>query len=161
MAIDLVYQNSFADIRYMADFCRERRLAAHVSILEPRFLRVALAYRRAHRFPDALKIPLYFGGDALPFGLPPNQQVLEMYLSMLEGTALPWMVAIIGGDVRETLAELAIKRGGHVRIGLEDYAGPDQPTNVELINDIVELARRHGRPIATPRQAAELLGMGG
>ena len=34
------------------------------------------------------------------------------------------MVGVIGGDVTATpLAALAIARGGHVRVGLEDYAG--------------------------------------
>ena len=65
MAIDLVYQNTFADARYMFDGCLARGLAAHVSIFEPGFLRVALAYHACRRLPPA-KIQLYFGGDALP-----------------------------------------------------------------------------------------------
>src|SRR5262245_57397513 len=82
MAIDLVYQNTFADARYMFDVCRTRGLATHVSIFEPGFLRIALAYHRRGRLPPA-KIQLYFGGDALPFGLPPTAASLEAYLAML------------------------------------------------------------------------------
>jgi uncharacterized protein (DUF849 family) len=158
IAIDLVYQNTFADVRYMADACRARGLAAHVSIFEPGFLRVALAYHAAGRLPRA-KIQLYFGGDALPFGLPPTAPSLDAYLAMLSGTDLPWMVGVLGGDVGATLAELAIARGGHVRVGLEDYAGPDQPTNEALIARVVAMAKRHGRPIATSAEAADLLGV--
>lgn len=58
MAIDLVYQNTFADVRYMADSCRGRGIGAHVSIFEAGFLRVALDYHRAGRFPQTLKIQL-------------------------------------------------------------------------------------------------------
>jgi 3-keto-5-aminohexanoate cleavage enzyme len=155
-AIDLVYQNTFADVRYMTDVCSARGVAAHVSIFEPGFLRVALAYHAAGRLPAA-KIQFYFGGPSLPFGLPPNAAGLDAYLAMLEGSGLPWMVGVLGGDVSATLAALAIERGGHVRVGLEDYAGPRQPTNEALVAEIVQLARRCGRPIATPAQAAELL----
>jgi uncharacterized protein (DUF849 family) len=158
--VELVYQNTFADVRYMADRCRERGLAVHVSIFEPGFLRVALAYHAAGRLPPA-KIQLYFGGPALPFGLPPTVASLDAYLAMLAGTGLPWMVGVIGGDVSSTLAERAIERGGHVRVGLEDYAGPAQPRNEELVAAIAEMARGHGRPIATSAEAAEIIGVAG
>jgi uncharacterized protein (DUF849 family) len=159
MAVDFVYQNTFADVRYMADTCRRRGLGAHISIFEPGFLRVALDYHRGGRFPRALKIQLYFGGPALPFGLPPTEKSLDAYLGMLDGTGLPWMVGVLGGDVRETLAELAIRRGGHVRVGLEDHSGADTPRNEELVADVVKLAQRCGRPVATAREARAALGL--
>jgi uncharacterized protein (DUF849 family) len=156
--IDLVYQNTFADVRSMVETCRARDLAVHVSIFEPGFLRAALAYHAAGLLPRA-KIQLYFGGPALPFGLPPTVPSLDAYLAMLDGSGLPWMVGVIGGDVLETLAEAAIRRGGHVRVGLEDYAGSRQPRNEELVAEIVSLARRLGREVATRRQAREILAL--
>lgn len=156
MAIDLVYQNTFADVRYMMDVCTARGLAIHVSIFEPGFLRIALAYHARGRLPPA-KIQLYFGGDTLPFGLPPTAASLDAYLAMLAGTGLPWMVGVIGGDVSTELAALAIARGGHVRVGLEDYVGPGAPRNAELVEAIVQLAKKAGRPVATPAEAAALL----
>jgi uncharacterized protein (DUF849 family) len=143
----------------MADRCFERGLAVHVSIFEPGFLRVALAYHAAGRLPPA-KIQLYFGGPAAPFGLPPTPASLDAYLAMLAGTDLPWMVGVIGGDVSSTLAELAIERGGHVRVGLEDYAGPTRPQNEELVAAVAEMARTRGRPIATCAEAAQIIGVG-
>lgn len=156
MAIDLVYQNTFADARYMFDVCRARGLAAHVSIFEPGFLRVALAYHARGHLPPA-KIQLYFGGDVLPFGLPPTAASLDAYLAMLAGTGLPWMVGVIGGDVMAELAALAIARGGHVRVGLEDYAGAGTPRNAELVRAVVAMAARAGRRVATRAEAAALL----
>ena len=77
---------------------------------------------------------------------------------MLEGSDLPWSVALLGGDVVQSgLARLALERGGHLRLGLEDYSGPGTPTNEQLIRAAVELARKVGRPIATPAQAAEIM----
>lgn len=156
MAIDLVYENTFADARYMFDACRARGLAAHVSIFEPGFLRVALAYHARDRLPPA-KIQLYFGGETLPFGLPPTAASLGAYRAMLAGTGLPWMVGVIGGDVTMELAALAVAHGGHVRVGLEDYAGPGTPRNVELVRAVVAMAERAGRPVATRAEAAALL----
>jgi 3-keto-5-aminohexanoate cleavage enzyme len=155
--IDLVYQNTFADVRYMIDVCCARRLGAHISIFEPGFLRVALAYHAAGRLPAGAKIQLYFGGPLLPFGLPPTAAGLDAYLAMLAGSGLPWMVGVLGGDVSTTLAEMAIARGGHVRVGLEDYAGPRQPRNAELVGDIVRMAQRAGRSVATAAEAVNLL----
>jgi len=159
MAVDFVYQNTFADVRYMADACRTRGLGAHISIFEPGFLRVALDYHRAGRFPRALKIQLYFGGPMLPFGLPPTEKSLDAYLAMLEGTELPWMVGELGGDVLSTLAEPAIRRGGHVRVGLEDYAGPDTPKNAELVRSVASLAAKHGRTVAGDADARAIIGL--
>jgi uncharacterized protein (DUF849 family) len=157
--VDLVYVNSFADARHMIDVCRARGAGASISIFEPGFLRVALAYHARGALPPA-KIQLYFGGDALPFGLPPTAPSLDAYLAMLAGTGLPWMVGVLGGDVMATpLAELAVRRGGHVRVGLEDHAGPRTPRNEELVREVVALAARCGRPVATPREAAAILGL--
>ncbi|MCC6848887.1 MAG: 3-keto-5-aminohexanoate cleavage protein [Deltaproteobacteria bacterium] len=156
MAMDLVYQNTFADARYMFDACAARGLAAHVSIFEPGFLRVALAYHARGRLPPG-KIQLYFGGDALPFGLPPTAAGLDAYLAMLAGTDLPWMVGVIGGDVLATLAPLAIARGGHVRVGLEDHGGAGAPRNAELVRAVAAMAERAGRRVATRAEAAALL----
>ncbi len=156
MPLALVYQNTFADVRHMVDACTRFGCAAHVSIFEPGFLRVALAYHAAGQLPPA-KIQLYFGGPLLPFGLPPTRPSLDAYLDMLAGTDLPWMVGVLGGDVTSTLAEMAIERGGHLRVGLEDYAGPRTPSNEELVAEIAALAARHGRRVATSAEAAAMI----
>jgi len=156
--VDWVYWNSFADVRHLADRCRARGVGASVSIFEPGFQRVALAYHAAGRLPPA-KIQLYFRGPALPFGLPPNQTGLDAYLSMREGSALPWRVGVLGADALDTLARAAIERGAHVRVGLEDYAGPRTPRNEELVRAVAALAKQLGRPFATPAQAAAIPGV--
>ncbi len=79
---------------------------------------------------------------------------------MLAGTGLPWSVAARGDDVVACgMAELAITRGGHVRIGLEDYAGPGEPSNVELLRALLEVIERLGKRPATPDEAAAILGL--
>lgn len=167
--IDVVYVNSYGDVRHAVTLCEQHRLGPSISIFEPGFLRVALAYHRAGRLPAGALVKLYFGGDAdylgggsrgVSFGLPPTRVALDAYLSMLEGCALPWAVAVIGGDVVECgLARLALERGGHVRVGLEDYAGPRRPTNAELVREVVTLAAAVGRPVASCRTATEILNL--
>lgn len=153
------YQNSIADTEYM--FARSAELAAgpSISIFEPGFLRTALTLHRHGRVPPGAIVKLYFADD-LQFGLPPTPTALEAYLELLEPSGLPWSVAVLGGDVvRSGIAELAIRRGGHVRVGLEDYAGPGTPTNAELVDNALRLLDRLDRVPATPARARELLGL--
>ena len=85
---------------------------------------------------------------------------MEGHLHCLEGSSLPWAVSAIGDCVIDTgIAQLAIERGGHVRVGLEDFGGERTPTNISLIEEVVALAQVAGRPIATPTQAARILGL--
>lgn len=152
------YINTFADARHMMLTCRELGLAPSVSIFEPGFLRVARAYHAAGLMPPGALIKLYFG--AANWGLPPTPASLDAYIAMLEPTALPWSVAVLGGDVLSLpLAEYALERGGHIRVGLEDYDGPGTPGNVELVERAAALCQRKGRDIATPTEAAAILGV--
>lgn len=158
-AVDAVYLNTYADTRYMIDWCRAHGLGPSISIFEPGFMRLARAYHAAGALPQGAVIKLYFGGGAPGFGLPPTRPSLDAYLAMLEGTGLPWSVAVLGGDVLSTLAEEAVRLGGHLRVGLEDYAGPGTPSNVELVRETVALLARLGRRPATIAEAAAILGL--
>ena len=150
------YINTFADARHMFATCSEHGLAPSISIFEPGFLRVALAYHRAGRMPAGALVKLYFGANN--WGLPPTRPSLDAYLAMLEGTGLPWSVALLGGDLLSTeLAPYALERGGHIRVGLEDYAGPGTPSNTELLERATEACARAGRPISTCEEAARIL----
>jgi 3-keto-5-aminohexanoate cleavage enzyme len=65
-----------------------------------------------------------------------------------------------GGDVVGCgLAELAIRRGGHVRVGLEDYAGPGEPSNLDLLRAVVGVVEGLGHTPATIAQARRILGV--
>ncbi len=170
-AFDFVYTNTFADIRHAADLCEQHRAGPSIAIFEPGFLRTTLTFARAGRLPAGAFVKLYFGGDAdyltgaaggVGFGLPPTVAALDVYLSMLAGSELPWAVAVIGGDVVASgLARAALERGGHVRVGLEDYAGPRTPSNAELVSEVVTLAAQVGRPAASCSDAARLLALPG
>jgi len=162
-----VYANSPSDVAYKFELCRRLRLGPGMAIFEPGFLRHALAWHRAGRLPPGALLRLYLGGAAsyrggratdLLFGLPATTAGLEAYLHMLEGVDLPWSVAVVSGDPMENgVARLALERGGHLRVGLEDYAGPRTPTNLELVREAVALCAEVGRTVARPKETAELL----
>jgi uncharacterized protein (DUF849 family) len=153
------YQNSYADTEYMFARTAEYGAGASISIFEPGFLRTTLAWHRAGKLPQGSIVKLYFGGQ-LAFGLPPTSAALDAYLELLEPTGLPWSVAVLDGDVVGCgLAAAAIRRGGHVRVGLEDYLGPDQPTNAELLGGALALLDRLGRTPATITETRTILGL--
>jgi uncharacterized protein (DUF849 family) len=157
--LDLVYIKAVADARYMVERCAELGLAPSISIFDPSFLRVALAFHKAGALPPGASVKLNFGGQFL-FGLPPTVASLDAYLAVLDGSGLPWLVAVLGGDVVGCgLARSALERGGHVRVGLEDYAGPRTPSNVELVDELVELVNDCARSVATIAETNQILGM--
>jgi uncharacterized protein (DUF849 family) len=157
-----VYSNSFENIARAFEICSTHRLGPSLAVYEPGFLRTTLAWWRAGRLPRGAMVKLYFSTEqgllGAPFGLPPTVKALEAYLEILDGCDLPWAVSVVGGDVTAfEIGRLALRRGGHLHLGLEFYAGPDAPTNADLVMRAVELCLESGRPVATPHQAAEAL----
>lgn len=72
-----------------------------------------------------------------------------------------WSVAGIG-RAQLPLAAVAIAMGGHVRVGLEDnlyYAKGRLARNEELVARVARLAEELQRPLASPDQAREALGL--
>lgn len=164
-----VYINTFADMAYGLEQCARHGLGPSLAIYEPGFLRNVFAYRRAGKLPRGGMIKFYFGGEygylgwgkGVSFGLPPTEKALDAYLDMLEGEGcdLPWSVAVMGGDLLETpVARMALERGGHLHVGLEDHLAEDaHPTNLELVRAAVALCEEVGRPVANCARAAQLL----
>lgn len=164
-----VYVNSYEHIRAAFEQCERLDLAPAVAIYEPGWLSTTLAYHRAGKLPRGAMVKLYFGDEwgllgrskGVSFGLPPTEHALLAYLDMLEGSDLPWSVSVWGGDLMKTpVARLAIERGGHLHVGLEEFFDPDrQPTNLELIGEAVELCSEMGVAVATCDETVDLLGI--
>ncbi|WP_279244499.1 3-keto-5-aminohexanoate cleavage protein [Candidatus Litorirhabdus singularis] len=153
-----LYRNDMQDSRYYVETCRELSIGLSISIFEPSFLKFILAYYRAGKLPAGGILKFYFASDELSFGMPPTVASLQAYLGMLGDCDLPWLVSSFGDDcVGCGLAEEAIKRGGHVQVGLEPYGGDRYPSNVELVQEVVALAQHYQRPAATPTEAAAIM----
>jgi uncharacterized protein (DUF849 family) len=138
-----------------------------MAIFEPGFLRTALAYEAAGALPRGAFLRFYFGGERsyrgdgkidLLFGMPPRKSSLDLYLEMLGDVALPWSIAVVSGDPWDgDVARHALERGGHLRVGLEDYAGDRAPSNLELVEEAVALCAEVGRPVASPQETGKIL----
>ena len=163
------YTNTFDDIAAFFAQCERLKLGPSIAIYEPGWLATTLSYHRQGLLPAGAMIKLYFCGDydvlgrgpGASYGLPPTTNALLAYLDMLEGTGLPWSVSVWGGDLMATpIARLALERGGHLHVGLEEFFDPDrQPTNVDLVAECVDLAAEVGRPVASGVEAADVLSL--
>lgn len=95
----------------------------------------------------------------VPGGIPAS---LKNLLHLVE--SIPpestWTVAGIGRH-ELPLATAAILLGGHVRVGFEDNIffekGVLAESNAQLVQRVVEIARIHGREVATPGEARRIL----
>ncbi len=160
----IVYANSYEVIGRALDIHAQHQLGPSFAIYEPGFLRTVLAFRNKGRVPPGAMLKFYFSTEhglfGAPFGMPPTVKALEMYLDILGDCPIPWAVSVVGGDVGRTeVAAAALELGGHLHVGLEFFQGDRQPSNVELVREAVVLCQKSGRPVATPAEAAEILGL--
>ncbi len=169
LPVGMVYSNSYEDTRLCLSQCERLRIGPSLAIYEPGWLRTTLAFHRAGKLPAGAMVKLYFGGDyglfssqpGVSFGLAPTEHALLAYLDLLEGTDLPWSVSVWGGDLFDTpIARLALERGGHLHVGLEEHFHPEhKPTNEEIIQQAVALIEEVGRPVASIAESSRILGL--
>lgn len=115
-----VYANPEAHVRHGLWLARTHGITPSFAIYEPGFMRFGAALWQA--CPGA-PVPIYrlMFSEHIAFGFPPAEWALAAYLELLRVVApdAPWMVAGLGVEV-EPLIDMAVQRGGHVRVGLED-----------------------------------------
>ena len=98
----------------------------------------------------------YLGGGDPLWGSPPIIEALDLFLAMLGDTPIEWAVAVLGGSLLDTpIARAALERGGHLRVGIEDW--DTGPPNVEQVAAAVALCSEVGRPVATIAETETLL----
>lgn len=157
----------FSEAHEMVNFSKEVGVPISLGVFEPGHLRWILAYEQRAGFSSGTVIKLYFGGTHLVdredtpginFGLPGTAAALDVYLSMMEGSSLPWTVSLFGDSVLDSdLARHALERGGHLRVGIEDAAGMSSLSNAEMVSAAVQLAETVGRTAARGPEALRAL----
>ena len=96
--------------------------------------------------------------------MPADRAVFDFYVAQMQARApqAEWCAAGIGPN-QLVVNEWAIVAGGHTRAGLEDNVRLDRntlaPSNAALIARAAELCTRYERPVASPAQAREILGL--
>jgi 3-keto-5-aminohexanoate cleavage enzyme len=164
----LSYINTYETVASVLAALCKLRLGASIGIYEPGFLRAAVAFHRAGKLPKGSFVKFYFfggrnyfdGEECVGFGLEPSASALDAYLEIIGDCGLPWAAAVVGGCVFSSgMAKLALERGGHIRLGLEDFAGDRRPSNQELLGELVGLAGSMGRSPAGSAGTARILGV--
>ncbi len=96
--------------------------------------------------------------------MPADKDVFDYYVETMKRRApdAAWCAAGIGAT-QLIVNEWAIAAGGHTRAGLEDNVRLDRdtlaPSNAALIKRAADLCEKYERPVATPAQAREILGL--
>ena len=96
--------------------------------------------------------------------MPADRAVFDFYVAQMQARApqAEWCAAGIGPN-QLVVNEWAIAAGGHTRAGLEDNVRLDRstlaPSNAALIARAAGLCTRYERPVASPAQAREILGL--
>ncbi len=97
--------------------------------------------------------------------MPADEPIFDFYIETLKRLApdARWCAAGIGPD-QIRLNEWSVRKGGHARTGMEDNVRLDRdtlaPSNAALVRRVADLCARHGRPVATWRQARRCWGCG-
>lgn len=95
-------------------------------------------------------------------GVFPCVENLLLAERMLPAESLMGVVGI--GAAQTSAMVMSLVLGHHIRVGLEDnvYYGKGElaKSNAQLVERAVRIARDLGRPLATPAQAREMMGLG-
>ncbi len=153
---DLVYYNPIGTLKSLAARARAAGALPMAAIWNVGSLRLLEAFCETGILPKTIFAELFTTEGGLISGHPGTPAGLQALIDFVpERVDCVWAAACFGANALP-LAERAIEQGGHVAIGLGDYAYPElaggQPTNADVVAAVVEIARRHGREIATPAE---------
>lgn len=155
---DEVFMNSPSFLTALARKLTGLGIKPGIEVFEPGMIANAMRLIKAKELQHPLHFEFVLGvPGAMPGGIRQLVFLQESLPSM--GS---WSVAGVGQH-QLSMATMAILMGGHVRVGLEDNLfyrkGELAESNAQLVERIVRLAHELGRPVATPDEAREILGI--
>jgi 3-keto-5-aminohexanoate cleavage enzyme len=160
---DDVFENRRKDVEQVATWIRERKIMPEVELYDVGHLDAARALHAKGLIGAPLHVQFVLG---VPGGIGATPRAIETMVAEL-GHGLPaegttWAVAAVGRH-QLPMAELAIRMGGHARVGLEDNIYLDKGVlakgSSELVARAAAFAAAAGREVATPDLARKLLGL--
>lgn len=156
---NIIYENSPQLVTSLAEVMSERNIKPELEIFDTSMVDQAVdLYKRG-----LLKEPLYFN---FVMGLKNSQRAtfaqLNHLLNLIPKGSI-WNISGVGkAQIFTTF--MAIALGGHVRVGLEDniyYSKGVLAKNSDLVKRVVRIAKEFNREIASPKEAREILKIGG
>jgi 3-keto-5-aminohexanoate cleavage enzyme len=156
-----IYENPPELITDLAGKMREFDVKPEIEVFDLSMLYNALDYARAGAVGSPLHVQFVLGvKNALPVDRDIlNFQVAKLHQLMPDAT---WVAAGIGKHQLE-INRWALEMGGHCRTGLEDNVRWDKTrlaaSNAELVKRLADLCGEYDRPVATPTEARQILGL--
>ena len=156
-----VYENSPELILWLAEQMRIHKVMPEVEAFDLSHIINAI---------DMHSKGLLFGDLYVQFvmgvknAMPADETIFNFYVELMQKRApkSEWCGAGIGAN-QILVNEWSIRAGGHTRVGLEDNVRLDKetlaPSNAALVKRAVKLCEQYNRPVATPQEARNLLGL--
>ena len=157
----IVYENPPDFVRSLAKTMLDAGIKPEIEVFD-----LAMLYNTAELVAQGLIAPPPHVQFVLGVknALPARRDILEFEVAklreMLPGAT--WTAAGIGRHQLE-VNHWALQMGGHCRTGLEDNVRWDKerlaPSNAALVARVATLCAEYGRPVATPAEARQMLGL--
>jgi 3-keto-5-aminohexanoate cleavage enzyme len=151
-----VFINTENDIKYFAEKIYERYILPELECFCKSHVDQVLTLYRKGYLKDHLHFSFVLGVNGGQTG---EDRDFHFLRESIPANATFSVAGI--GRYEFSLAELAIIYGGHVRVGLEDNIylekGVLAKGNKELVEKVVQLAKKHNRQIASPQEARKIL----
>ncbi len=154
-----VYENPPDLVDWLAKQLRIYRVKPEIEAFDLSHIHQAVAMNRDGRIAGTLYVQFVMG---VKNAMPADRDVFDYYVKTVKRLApeAEWCGAGIGAH-QLTVNGWCISTGGHTRTGLEDNVRLDRhtlaPSNAALVARTVALCERFERPVATWRQARDIL----
>jgi len=156
-----VYENPPDLVDWLASEMKEYHITPEVEAFDLSHILQAIKMHGEGRLYGKLYVQFVMG---VKNAMPADKEVFDFYTRIMAERApdAEWCAAGIGPN-QIVVNEWAIAAGGHTRAGLEDNVRLDRntlaPSNAALIARAADLCEKYERPVATPAQAREILGL--
>lgn len=159
---DLIYKNSTGTLMHFAERIKHHGLKPYLVSWNVSFTRQIEQFLKMGVLGDPAYICFCMTDEIIFAGHPGTVAGLDAHTAFLPADfRCVWTVVNYKGDLFE-LSEKIIREGGHISIGLGDYAymdGSRHMTNAEVIAKVVAQARALGREPATVAETRTILDM--
>lgn len=158
---EMSYVITQTETKYAVDLMREHRVKPEFECFEIGDIHylnrlVQSGYTDLNNGPHLIQFVFTFGSNW------PTSQFLSTVVNAVPRGCLLGIIA--PGAMQFPVLAMALVQGLHVRVGMEDNIyierGKKAVSNAQLVEKIVRIAQELGRPIATPAQARQMLGLG-
>ncbi|AUD66101.1 3-keto-5-aminohexanoate cleavage protein [Tenericutes bacterium MZ-XQ] len=155
---DDIFVNTENDIKYFAKVMKERNIYPELECFEKGHIDQVLRLHKKGFIHEPMHFSFVLGVNG---GMTGEERDFHFLRESIPSHATYSVVGI--GKYEFPLAELSIKHGGHVRVGLEDNIylekGVLAKGNEDLVKKVVSIAKKYNRPIASPAEARKILQM--